>query len=920
MRMVKSVVALLLAMVMLAIFLAASMADEGTRPAASQLGLATGTDLEIKDFAISPTTLAPRQPMTLTAVARNSGTTQVPGRRIRFYVNPTERPPTSQTPPLKEFVVGVPWPPNDEQTVEYAGFSLNLAGCDNVAYVWVDPLQLIAEVDETNNLKEIRFCVNYPGSPPDQPDAYEDDNVCDQAQPIAADGSPQIRNFSDAADVDWARFDAIQGVTYAIVAAGAGVDAQPNLEIWNSCALPPPGAFGSTSRTQFTAPASATYYIRLENDNSTVGSPATTLYELIIQAQGGGVGPNPTPTPGPLPAISGVQPGQGPNDRNTNVTITGVNFVRPTMVELCPFESGQCNVRSCGQVLDVSYAAATSELFAIIQANTFAPNTYCVAVTNEGGRAGYLPNAFVVQPGAPDPRRVFPGQAYADRPADIIIYGYNFHPDLQFSLVNAVASARIPLGATAVTPLENVVIASRTQARAAVPAHLPAGDYHLLAAYPGVSASTLQDAYTVLAPTEDLFAQPGELWVDPVAPRAGEAARLGIVVHRRGGAQPASVLVRFARGDGALLGDVATSLLAPDGEASTEWLAWTPTQSGDYEIVARLDPHNQFTEASEANNAVTRTVSVLPPAADRLPPRVDALQIGDGRAVVTSTQIYLSASATDYPLENPSGVASLRYVEFEYNPGNRLWIPVQDSNWLAYAQVRQNYRWMLSAVSGNHYIQAWAKDQAGNVSTFPYQTGVDYMPPTDRIGRDQTRIYRRTLNAGDNLQVTIHPRSGDPDLYIWPPNWRDGAPPWVSNRAGVADDSLMIAALPVSGIYQIEVYGYSAAEYTIAVQVNGVPALAQAMSAGGIADEKPTPAAPLVDPNSEPPRNLASVTPPTSTPTPTMTSSPSPSPTPTLTLTPTSTSTPAPTPSGTPTATVTPTHATWLYLPIVMRQ
>jgi hypothetical protein len=738
--------------------------------------------------------------------------------------------------------------------------------------------------------------------------------VCDQARPIATDGNPQIRNFSDAADVDWAKFDAIEGATYAIVAAGAGADAQPNLEIWNSCALPPPGAFGTMARTQFTAPASATYYVRLENDNSTVGSPATTPYELTVQAQGGGVGPNPTPTPGPLPAISGVQPGQGPNDRNTNVTITGVNFVRPTMVELCSFESGQCSVRSCGQVWDVSYAAATSELFAIIQANTFAPNTYCVAVTNEGGRAGYLPNAFVVQPGAPDPRRVFPDQAYADRPTDIIIYGYNFHPDLQLSLVNAAIAAQNPLGAMDVTPLENVVIASRTQARAAVPAQLPAGSYRLAAAYPGINASILQDAYTVLAPTEDFFAQPGELWVDPVAPRAGEAARLGIVVHRRGGAQPTSVLVRFARGDGALLGDVATPLLAPDGEMSTEWLAWTPAQSGDYEIVARLDPHNHFNEASEANNAVTRTVSVLPPAADRLPPRVDALQIGDGRAVVTSTQIYLNAAATDYPLENPSGIASLRYVEFEYNPGNRLWIPVQDSNWLAYAQAQQNYRWALSTVSGNHYIQAWAKDHAGNVSTFPYQTGVDYLPPTDRIGRDQTRIYRRTLSAGDSLQVVVQPLSGDPDLYIWPPNWRDGAPPWVSNRAGIADDLLTIASLPVSGIYQIEVYGYSAAEYTIAIDVNSASALAKATGA----DAKPTPAAPLVDPNNEPPRNLALATPPTSTPTPTMTSSPSPTPTMTSTWTPTPT--PSSTPSGTPTATATPTHGARLYLPIVLRQ
>jgi hypothetical protein len=914
MRMWKSVVILLLATALIGVFFVASMASEEAPPVVSHPNAATGADLEIKDFAISPATLAPRQPMTLTAVARNSGTTQIPGRRIRFYVNPVERPPTSQTPPLKEFVVGLPWPPNDEQMVEYAGFSLNLAGCDNVAYVWVDPLQLIAEVDETNNLKEIRFCVNYPGAPPDQPDAYEDDNVCDQAKQIVVDGSPQIRNFSDATDVDWVKFDAIQGTTYAIVAAGAGADAHPNLEIWDSCTRPPPGAFGSMARTQFTAPTSSTYYVRLEN-NSSVGSLATTTYEFIVQAQGGGGGPGPTPIPGPLPAVNAVQPGQGPNDRNTNVTITGVNFVRPTLAELCPFENSQCSTRGCVQVLDASYSAATGELFAIVQANTFAPGAYCVAVTNEGGRTGYLANAFVVQPGAPDPRRVFPNQTYADLPTDIIIFGYNFHPGLQLSLVNAATATSAPLRIMADTPLENVAVASRTQARGTVPANLPAGSYHLSAAYPGANAVILQDAYTVLLPTEDLFAQSQELWADPVTPRVGEAARLGVIVHRRGGVLPAAVLVRFSQGGSTLLGDAATPLLAPDSQASTEWLAWTPAQPGDYEIVARLDPNNQFYEASEVNNVVTRTVTVLPPAADQLPPRVDELWIGDGRSVVTSTQVYLNASATDYPLDNASGVANLRYVEFEYNPGNRLWIPVQDSNWLNYAQAQQNYRWILSAVSGNHYIQAWAKDHAGNVSTFPYQTGVDYMPPTDRIGRDQTRIYRRTLNAGHSLQVDVHPLSGDPDLYIWPPNWRDGVPPWVSNRTGSASDSQTIASAPISGVYQIEVYGYSAAEYTIAIQVNGAPALLKAGSASEIADEKPIPAAPLVDPNSEPPRNLASVT--TSSPTPSRTPSPTPA-TPTPSVTPTASATP--TPSATPTASATPTRAGRLYLPILTRR
>lgn len=894
----KPSIILLLIATLMGIFIVTTLALHAAVPGSPPTTTHT-VDLAVESFRMAPLAPAPRQPITLTATLRNVGSEKVAGRRGYLYINPTERPPLTTTVPTKEFVVGVEWPAGDAQMIEYGNFSINLTGCDNVAYVWVDPLNRIAEVDETNNRQEIHFCVTYPNQGGDQADSYENDNLCDQAQPIATDGSTQVHNFTQGGDVDWVKFTATQSVTHTITAAGTGVDAYPNLEIWDHCGTPP-GTFGTMARVQQVMTAGKTYYIRLNNETM-MGAPATTTYEVTVDAATGTGGPGPTPVPGPLPAITALQPAQGSNDRNTNITITGANWVQPALAELCPMVNNQCTTTACRQILDVSYLPATQSLYAVVQANAFAAGPYCLAVTNQGGRTGYLANAFTMLPGAPAPQRLFPAQAYADQPTNITLYGHNFFADLLLTLHNA----------SITVALENVIITSRTQAYATIPANLPPGVYDLTAAYTGVTPVSLPAAFTVLQPTEDLFTQSQELWSDPVAPRVGEPARLGTVVHRLGGTTATVALVRFTANN-TVIGDAETPLLAPDSQVSTEWLAWTPQQPGDYIASAWLDPNNSLLEASETNNVVTRTITVLPAAADQAAPRVDWLTIGDGRATITTTQTYLNAGATDYPLANPSGIASLRYIEFEYNAGNRLWLPVQDSQWLDYAQAQHTYRWLLSPVGGNHYLQAWAKDNAGNISTFPYQTSVDYLPPVDRVGRDQTRFYRRSLKSGDSLAVTVRPLSGDPDLYIWPPNWKNGAPPWVSNLSGVENELMVIPALPVSGVYQIEVYGYAPAAYAIEILVNGLPGQRQGSMNGqtlGTGDtSKPTPVAPLLDPGNAPPRNLPQIS---ATPTPL-------APTMTPTVTPPLTTTPTPTVVGTATPKA-PDTTQQIFLPITTR-
>ena len=77
------------------------------------------------------------------------------------------------------------------------------------------------------------------------------------------------------------------------------------------------------------------------------------------------------------------------------------------------------------------------------------------------------------------------------------------------------------------------------------------------------------------------------------------------------------------------------------------------------------------------------------------------------------------------------------------------------------------------------------------------------------------RLYRRTLAAGDVLSVTLQPTAGDADLYVWAPSGTLAA---YSNAVGSATDSVAVTAIE-AGTYQVEVYGYADATYSLVMQV-----------------------------------------------------------------------------------------------------
>jgi hypothetical protein len=766
------------------------------------------SDLILDEFTMIPDRPRVNEPVTITIQVRNAGTGTGPGWRVNLYVDPPDQPPTTTTPVSKTLASYLSFPPEATAQVELAGYTFAITGCQHVLYAWADPNELIPESDETNNMRVIHLCVDPETTASPGADTFEADDDCDiDASTITTDGTPQVRSFAPVGDVDYVTFDVTAGVVYTITATGTGSHADPSMELSDSCSFAP--RFGKTTRLRFTAPGSGTYYLKLTNDKPSP-DPNKTTYQLMVQA-------GEQPPTGDPPVVSAIVPISGTNDANTNVIVTGAQFLFPTRVEICHYREGGCQ-EDCVQLLDTTWRS-TQKLYGVVPAN-LDPGSYCVRATNPGGKSDTLADSFKLNPAQPVPDDLDPPAGYSDTSTDLHVYGFNFDAGVLLSLGSV--------------DLENVKVINGTHVIGTLPAGaLGPGSHDLLAQYPGDPAGQLVDAFTVMASFGDLFAQEDELFWEPLVPYAGNRIDVSLVVHRRGGDDLLTDLpVSFAV-NGVPIGDAIIPNVAIDGEPNTYQVPFTPTVEGTYTVTAVIDPENTVLESTQANNVVTRLIEVLPAGGDTEAPVVNSLTINGGTGqVVTSTEVTLSVEATDV---GGSDLTEIRYVELEYSQGARLWIPVQDSQWLNYTLNRSDRAWNLTPVGGTHYIQAWTKDSEGNISHYPYQAYVTHLPSSEWVGPNQARFYRLTLAAGESLSVTVAPLSGDPDLFVWPPDWESGGEPWVSDRIGTVVDDIAFTA-PVSGVYQVEVRVHpdvvGGAEYELEIQTGSVAGLAPQSSTG----------------------------------------------------------------------------------------
>jgi Tol biopolymer transport system component len=363
--------------------------------------------------------------------------------------------------------------------------------------------------------------------------------------------------------------------------------------------------------------------------------------------------------------------------------------------------------------------------------------------------------------------------------------------------------------------------------------------------------------------TVDLTGYAHEFFAEPAIAWAGEETDIWFRVHRTGGKTTlADTTVRFLLdhvATGTELGTSTTPPLAPPHSAdNTSPLGVTFAEPGEYTLFAVIDPNNDIAEADETNNVIERTIIVLPPRdrPDQKAPVITDMRINGGAPETSVRPITIDIRATDQQ-PDPSGVKGVYLVEYEWYPDSGQWVPTHVSDeWLDYTTTPESYAWELEPAAGMRYIYGWAIDEANNISISHGSALVNYQPARDSIAQDETRVYRHQVAQGEHLEVTLEVLGGDADLYIWSPN--ESASAWVSNLAEGNDQVIIPSSATTSGTYQIEVFGFSDADYRL--QVHTTASAAQQSVAqeavGGIATDKTTPAAPVVAVSSVPEGNL----------------------------------------------------------------
>ncbi|MDM8531617.1 CARDB domain-containing protein [Anaerolineales bacterium HSG25] len=784
-------------------------------------------DLAIDSLVVSHTAPTVSDTITITVQARNIGSVGVSGYRVYlYYTDSTEQPPQSSTKADEEFIIVDSWPAGAAMLGEVS-LTLDQVG-DKAIYAWVDPLERIAETEEQNNLKRLDFTVTQWGFLGDR---HEPNNDCPEAIEITPNGDPSFFSFTEN-DVDWVKFPVTQGQVYDIRTLSLGQFARPRFVIWSNCQGPPQD-FGDTFRIRYPATTNGFAYLPLKNKlSSTFEAGLTaenTAYQLTVQIQSA---PNDNPVG---PQIKDITPTQSDNLTDTDVVITGESFTLQSEMELCTPQNNSCTANCVPLVWQkASFEGENKDgdkrLEATIPPN-LPPGNYCLTVTNPNNQTDTLEQAFTVTAGSPILTSVAPAYGYNDVPTSLSLYGQRLFTQ----------TVSLKLGENSLTEI-STSFDDGTELQVTVPANLSPGTYPLTVRYENGQETTLANAYTVLSRGDDLSASPQNLLVIPTAPQLNKTAQLSLMVQRVGGQTPLqNIPVRFSV-EGQSIGTAYLTSLAGNSQASTSALTWTPTRTGDHVIMAEIDPDHQFEESSTANNLINTTLTVIPARQDTVPPNIEGLVVDKGESSSTPF-VRLAINANDTP---PGQVAALQYQEFVFNQGAKQWRSVGDTGWVVNNSSNANYyAYQLSPVGGVHYIQAWVQDNSGNVSQIPYQQRIEYHPTINQLSQTQIHFYRRVLQAGQNLAVTLSPTLGDPDLYVWSENWTKGQPTGISNMAQ-SDDTVCITAQE-AGVYQIEVYGYSEALYGLEIVTDG-----SCRTSRQIDSNKTQNQSPLVDPTNLP--------------------------------------------------------------------
>ena len=502
------------------------------------------------------------------------------------------------------------------------------------------------------------------------------------------------------------------------------------------------------------------------------------------------------------PYIFRIDPPSGINTQPTILEIDGANFEPDTAVYLDNLELTTNFVN-----FDFIEAGVPADL---------TPGAYDVTVINSDGLSDTWPEAFYVYgpSGTPEIYFIEPDYGDSNLPVIIEIFGNNFIPGMT-GYLSSIDDTRTP---NSDIDLLDIYYIDSTYMWATLPPGVPAGTYDLTLATPDGQSATLPAAYLSVdfEAIEELYALEGDLWTEPLAPRAEREALVGLHVRRFTFLTTSlTVTVDFYDGQP---GDSGATLinretvngfeLYNDEELITT--TWTPTSPGLHTLYAVIDPDNDVVELFEDDNVISYTLRVRRNEGDDITPVIDSFTINNGSLTTVEDRILCNVVASVPTRSNGTTTPSyILYVDFIFRQNVGDWVPVKDSGWRNYDEASSDFLWGISPEPGIHYILVLVADEFGNVSE-PEIQFVNYFPDTDTfIAPGQGHVYRWLSPEDTNIEVRLTSRTGNADLHIWDDNNQlvgFSENPTDNNPSPV--DSVVFTA-EAGRLYQVEVTGIS---------------------------------------------------------------------------------------------------------------
>jgi YVTN family beta-propeller protein len=344
----------------------------------------------------------------------------------------------------------------------------------------------------------------------------------------------------------------------------------------------------------------------------------------------------------------------------------------------------------------------------------------------------------------------------------------------------------------------------------------------------------LESLDTETLPANNLFVKSHDIFIEPAAPIAGVTTVVGVNLSVFGPnisfVTPITVKFNLYK-----LGNstpVATAEQTLGGftrdfgqEVVSTNLAM-PSNPGFYRLEVIADSNNVFAEDRENDNSARRTIFLRSPPPDLTAPTVSNVKINNGDAVTSSRDVTISFDAVDPPSptgQTTSGLESFCVVRYSYNVAQRRWVeetctfsPLPTPTGSTFSVTTR-----LPVREGTAYAFVWVRDNAGNISRVPGFDVISFIPAGDiNIARNDVRVFRIFLAAGQTLNFTASPTFGDVDVSVFQ---------GISNpvRCAVsASNGTTVEAVTVPGgtctgtVFQIEVRAVVNSRFTIGVVQN----------------------------------------------------------------------------------------------------